>query len=229
MCLPKPHGLIKEWCQFQVLPCLLRDKLETCCGYIHKTMKSNKRKVIKMSVYLKFMAYFANFGGNNKKSSSDRKTKINFFFLQQRFETLIITLVFFGCFCVSVSSSTQTISIGLSIPYTVLLFDIVGISQGYITRSIRSAYPQSDLPKISAEGLPDVESTASIPPTKHVLKEHDQRQFQPPYIPSLAEACQTFQDRSTCTSEKEVCLLANYSKFQLPNKGAQTVVSIGIY
>ena len=181
-----------------------------------------------MSVYLQYMAYFAKFGGNNKKPSSGRKTKINFFFLQQRFETLIITLVFFGCFCVGVSSSTQTISIGLSIPYTVLLFDIVGISQGYITRSIRSAYPQSDLPKLNIEGLPDTESTASIPPTKHVLQEQDQ-QFQQPYMPSLAEACQAFQDRSTCTSEKEVCLLANYSKFQLPNKGAQTVVSIGMY
>ena len=30
-----------------------------------------------------------------------------------------------------------------------------------------------------------------------------------------------------CTSEREVCLPANYSKFQLPNKGKQTVVSIG--
>ena len=185
-----------------------------------------------MSVYLNFMAYFADFGGNNKKklsSLSDRKTKINFSFLQKRFETLIITLVFFGSFCVrGVSSSTQTISIGLSIPYTVLLFDIVGISQGYITRSIRSAYPQSDLPKLNIEGLPDTESTASIPPTKHVLQDENQ-QFQQPYMPSLAEACQAFQDRSTCTSEKEVCLLANYSKFQLPNKGAQTVVSIGMY
>ena len=185
-----------------------------------------------MSVYLNFMAYFADFGGNNKKKLSplsDRKTKINFSFLQKRFETLIITLVFFGCFCVrGVSSSTQTISFGLSIPYTVLLFDIVGISQGYITRSIRSAYPQSDLPKLNIEGLPDTESTASIPPTKHVLQEQNQ-QFQQPYMPSLAEACQAFQDRSTCTSEKEVCLLANYSKFQLPNKGAQTVVSIGMF
>ena len=185
-----------------------------------------------MSVYLNFMAYFADFGGNNEKklsSLSDRKTKINFSFLQKRFETLIITLVFFGSFCVrGVSSSTQTISIGLSIPYTVLLFDIVGISQGYITRSIRSAYPQSDLPKLNIEGLPDTESTASIPPTKHVLQDENQ-QFQQPYMPSLAEACQAFQDRSTCTSEKEVCLLANYSKFQLPNKGAQTVVSIGMY
>ena len=185
-----------------------------------------------MSVYLNFMAYFADFGGKNKKKLSplsDRKTKINFSFLQKRFETLIITLVFFGCFCVrGVSSSTQTISFGLSIPYTVLLFDIVGISQGYITRSIRSAYPQSDLPKLNIEGLPDTESTASIPPTKHVLQEQNQ-QFQQPYMPSLAEACQAFQDRSTCTSEKEVCLLANYSKFQLPNKGAQTVVSIGMF
>ena len=33
----------------------------------------------------------------------------------------------------------------------------------------------------------------------------------------------------TCTSEREVCLPANYSKFQLPNKGKQTVVSIGEY
>ena len=30
-----------------------------------------------------------------------------------------------------------------------------------------------------------------------------------------------------CTSEREVCLPANYSKFQLPNRGKQTVVSIG--
>ena len=30
-----------------------------------------------------------------------------------------------------------------------------------------------------------------------------------------------------CTSEKEVCLPSNYSKFQLPNKGKQTIVSIG--
>lgn len=33
--------------------------------------------------------------------------------------------------------------------------------------------------------------------------------------------------RQLCTSEKEVCLPANYSRFQLPNKGEQTVVSIG--
>lgn len=31
-----------------------------------------------------------------------------------------------------------------------------------------------------------------------------------------------------CTSEEEVCLPANYSKFQLPNKGKQTIVSIGL-
>ena len=30
-----------------------------------------------------------------------------------------------------------------------------------------------------------------------------------------------------CTSESEVCLPANYSRFQLPNKGRQTVVAIG--
>ena len=30
-----------------------------------------------------------------------------------------------------------------------------------------------------------------------------------------------------CTSENEVCLPANYSRFQLPNKGKQTIVSIG--
>lgn len=30
-----------------------------------------------------------------------------------------------------------------------------------------------------------------------------------------------------CTSENEVCLPANYSRFQLPNKGMQTKVSIG--
>ena len=34
-------------------------------------------------------------------------------------------------------------------------------------------------------------------------------------------------ERLTCTSEKEVCLPANYSRFQLPNKGRQSVVSIG--
>ncbi len=31
----------------------------------------------------------------------------------------------------------------------------------------------------------------------------------------------------TCTSQREVCLPANYSRFQLPNKGEQTTVSIG--
>ena len=30
-----------------------------------------------------------------------------------------------------------------------------------------------------------------------------------------------------CTSEREICLPANYSKFQLPNKGNVTIVSIG--
>ena len=30
-----------------------------------------------------------------------------------------------------------------------------------------------------------------------------------------------------CTSEREVCLPTNYSRFQLPNKGRQTIVSIG--
>jgi len=30
-----------------------------------------------------------------------------------------------------------------------------------------------------------------------------------------------------CTSEREVCLPANYSRFQLPNKGKQTIVAIG--
>ena len=30
-----------------------------------------------------------------------------------------------------------------------------------------------------------------------------------------------------CTSEKEICLPANYSKFQLPNKDSVTLVSIG--
>ncbi len=33
--------------------------------------------------------------------------------------------------------------------------------------------------------------------------------------------------RMVCTSEKEVCLPANYSRFQLPNRGKQTIVSIG--
>ena len=31
----------------------------------------------------------------------------------------------------------------------------------------------------------------------------------------------------SCTSEREICLPANYSKFQLPNKGNVTIVSIG--
>ena len=30
-----------------------------------------------------------------------------------------------------------------------------------------------------------------------------------------------------CTSEREICLPTNYSKFQLPNKGNVTIVSIG--
>lgn len=34
-------------------------------------------------------------------------------------------------------------------------------------------------------------------------------------------------DGLDCTSEREVCLPSNYSRFQLPNKGKQTIVSIG--
>ena len=171
--------------------------------------------------YSKFLAYFANLFGNNKPSN---RRKINFYF-RDRVKTLIITLVFFASFC-DVSASTQCISMRLSIPYTVLLFDIVGISQGYITRTIRSAYPDSDLPNLNVEGLTDSASLPTIPPTKHVLKEQNQH-YQQPFIPSLTSYCQNIKEARTCTSEKEVCLLANYSKFQLPNKGAQTVVSIG--
>ena len=47
-----------------------------------------------------------------------------------------------------------------------------------------------------------------------------QESFQQLISKSLAE-------RVVCTSEKEVCLPGNYSRFQLPNKGKQTVVSIG--
>ena len=35
------------------------------------------------------------------------------------------------------------------------------------------------------------------------------------------------EPQPVCTSEREICLPANYSKFQLPNKGNVTVVSIG--
>ena len=195
-------------------------RYHTYCGYINK-VNTECNKMRKRSVYSKCWAYFADSVCNNKPSERRRK---NFYF-QQRMETLIITLVFFGCFC-DVSSYTQTISIGFSIPYTVLLFDIVGISQGYITRTIRSAYPQSDLPNLNIEGLTNSASSPTIPPTKHVLKEETQH-HQHSFIPGLASYCQNFKEARTCTSEKDVCLLANYSKFQLPNKGGQTVVSIG--
>jgi hypothetical protein len=38
-----------------------------------------------------------------------------------------------------------------------------------------------------------------------------------------------YNNKLDCTSEREMCLPANYSKFQLPNKGKQTIVSIGEY
>lgn len=41
------------------------------------------------------------------------------------------------------------------------------------------------------------------------------------------QALKEEQDSLTCTSQREVCLPANYSRFQLPNKGKQTTVSIG--
>ena len=132
-------------------------------------------------------------------------------------QILIIMVLFFGYF--GEVSSTPSISISLSIPYTVLLFDIVGISQGYITRTIRSAYSQPENPTLSIDGLANSASSSTIPPTKHILKE------QPPLLPPPPSSC--IGDVRTCTSEKEVCLLGNYSKFQLPNKGKQTVVSIG--
>ena len=43
------------------------------------------------------------------------------------------------------------------------------------------------------------------------------------------EASRAKAAKKTCTSENEVCLPSNYSRFQLPNKGQQTVVSIGKY
>ena len=50
-------------------------------------------------------------------------------------------------------------------------------------------------------------------------------------LPSAMSAILTSEVRRphelVCTSEREVCLPANYSKFQLPNKGRQTTVSIG--
>ena len=50
-------------------------------------------------------------------------------------------------------------------------------------------------------------------------------------LPSAMSAILTSEVRRpheiTCTSEREVCLPANYSRFQLPNKGKTTIVSIG--
>ena len=50
-------------------------------------------------------------------------------------------------------------------------------------------------------------------------------------FPSAMSAILTSEVRRpheiTCTSEREVCLPANYSRFQLPNKGKTTIVSIG--
>jgi len=51
-------------------------------------------------------------------------------------------------------------------------------------------------------------------------------------LPSAMSAIITSEVRRpheiTCTSEREVCLPANYSRFQLPNKGKTTIVSIGL-
>ena len=136
---------------------------------------------------------------------------------------LLIIILFLECF--SGVSSIQSVSMGLSIPYTVLLFDIVGISQGYITRTIRSAYEQQDQTSLAINELGNSASASTIPPTKHILKE--ELPFQPLPLPAPTSSCQDLQQTRICTSEKEVCLLGNYSKFQLPNRGKQTVVSIG--
>ena len=42
----------------------------------------------------------------------------------------------------------------------------------------------------------------------------------PPFWPFM-------EPQPACTSEREICLPVNYSKFQLPNKGNVTIVSIG--
>ena len=173
----------------------------------------------------RIVSYLAKYLHNSKSSD---KCKVDFRFLK-RLENVIVILIFVGCFC-GVSSSTQSISFSFSIPYTVLLFDIVGISQGYITRTIRSAYPQpSDLPNLDIAGLTNSAASSSPtnpPTTNNVLKEQIV-QYQEPCYPYPAPPCRRVEDQRTCTSENEVCLHSNYSKFQLPNKGAQTVVSIG--
>ena len=182
--------------------------------------KNKNSESMMKSTYNNFVVFHGNFCDQNKPSAK-RKRKVSGIFAT----FVLCYLVLFECLCRV--SSTQSISIRLSIPYTVLLFDIVGISQGYITRSIRSAYTQSDITDLNIERLSNSAHSQEIPPAKNILP--DQAAYQPPYTPPVtsATACPNIIETRDCTSEKEVCLLSNYSKFQLPNKGAQTIVSIG--
>ena len=189
-------------------------------GLVALELKTKNSESMMKSNYNRFVVFENNFYDKNKPSAK-RKMKVG-----GTFATFVLCyLVLFECLCKV--SSTQSISMRLSIPYTVLLFDIVGISQGYITRSIRSAYTQSDITDLNIERLSNSAHSQEIPPAKNILP--DQAAYQPPFTPPVtsATACPTIIETRDCTSEKEVCLLSNYSKFQLPNKGAQTIVSIG--
>ena len=189
-------------------------------GLVALELRNKNSESMMKSTFNNFVVFHDNFCDQNKPSVKRKRNASGTFSA-----FVLCYLVLFECFCRV--SSAQYISIRLSIPYTVLLFDIVGISQGYITRSIRSAYTQSDITDLNIERLSNSAPSQEIPPAKNILP--DQAAYQPPFTPPVtsATACRNVVDTRDCTSEKEVCLLSNYSKFQLPNKGAQTIVSIG--
>ena len=189
-------------------------------GLVALELKNKNSESMMKSTCNNHLVFHGNFCDQNKPSAK-RKRNVSGTFAA----FVLCYLVLFECFCRV--SSTQSNSIRLSIPYTVLLFDIVGVSQGYITRSIRSAYTQSDITDSNIERLSNSAHSQEIPPAKNILP--DQAAYQPPFTPPVtsATACTNLVETRDCTSEKEVCLLSNYSKFQLPNKGAQTIVSIG--
>ena len=136
--------------------------------------------------------------------------------MARSFIIIVFCFVYFG-----ETSHPTSVCMSLSLPCTVIIFNLVGTSQGYITRNKRS-----DSSAVLRNTITQPTPFSTTPTTSQNVQQ--QSQYHPPPFPaSQYRILQPVQTEPICTSEQEVCLPGNYSKFQLPNKGKQTVVSIG--
>ena len=153
---------------------------------------------------------------NKQKITAEGKLSLWFLRMARSFIIIVFCFVYIG-----ETSHATSVCMSLSLPCTVMIFNIVGISQGYVTRNKRS-----DSSAVLRDAIIQPTQFSTTPTTSQNVQQQSQY-HSPPFPASHYRILQPVQTEPICTSEKEVCLPGNYSKFQLPNKGKQTVVSIG--